>query len=103
MQTVVGLFRSVSEANQVRQALINQGYNGGDVTVIDQSESDYQSGNYGASDYSSNSFGTGAGSGVSGLTGDNAGITGEGRSTSANYGGTATATGYTPGGRFGSR
>lgn len=93
MQTVVGLFRSVSEANQVRQALINQGYNGGDVTVIDQSESDYQSGNYGASDYSSNSFGTGAGSGVSGLTGDNAGITGEGRSTSANYGGTATATG----------
>ncbi len=39
MQTVVGLYRTISEANQVKQALVDQGFSGGDITVIDQSES----------------------------------------------------------------
>lgn len=87
MHTVVGLFRSVSEANQVRQALLDQGYNGGDVTVIDQSESDFRSGSYGSGDYAT---GTATGSGVTGLTGSNTGITDT--ATSSGYGGTATST-----------
>ena len=78
MQTVIGFFRSVSEANQVKQALVSEGYSGGAVTVIDQSES------------SDMGYGTGTGSGVTGLTGSNAGLTGA--STSSNYGGTTTAT-----------
>ncbi len=86
MQTVVGLYRTVQEANQVRQALLSEGYNGGDVTVIDQSESDYQGGSYASSDY-----GTATGSGVTGLTGSNAGITDT--NTSREFGGTATAEG----------
>ncbi len=44
MQTVVGLYKTVSEANKVKQALLDQGYNGGDVTVIDQSESESSAG-----------------------------------------------------------
>ncbi len=86
MQTVVGLYRTINEANQVRQALLSEGYSGGDVTVVDQSESDYQGGSYASSDY-----GTTTGSGVTGLTGSNTGITDT--TTAREYGGTATAEG----------
>ncbi len=80
MQTVIGLYRTVAEANQVKQALLSEGFSGGDVTVIDQSESGYEGG-----------YGAGAGSGVTGLTGLNTGIT---QSTvgSGFGGGTGTAT-----------
>lgn len=50
MQTVVGLYKTVSEANKVKQALLDQGYNGGDVTVIDQSESGSPAGYEGTGD-----------------------------------------------------
>ena len=43
MQTVVGMYNSVSEANKVKQALVDGGFSGGDITVIDQSESGYGS------------------------------------------------------------
>lgn len=98
MQTVVGLYRTVAEANQAKQALLNEGYNGGDVRVIDQSESnDYGTGSgIGSESYGSGSLGTTTGSGVSGLTGSNASITdsgsGYGSGSGSNYGsGTATA------------
>ena len=73
MQTVVGLYRTVDEANKVKQALLNEGYSGGDVTVIDQSESSYNTG-------------AGTGSGVTGLTGSGTGITGSTGSTNSDYG-----------------
>ena len=57
MQTVVGMYKTVSEANQVKQALLGEGYSGGDVTVIDQSESGY--GNQSESGYGSGSRMTG--------------------------------------------
>ena len=44
MQTVVGMYRTVEEANKAKQALLSEGYSGGDVTVIDQSESSYRTG-----------------------------------------------------------
>jgi uncharacterized protein (TIGR02271 family) len=86
MQTVVGLYRSIEEANQVRQALLNEGYSGGDVTVIDQSESGYGEGGYGSTGYGT---GTNTGSGVTGLTGSNAALT---DTNTSQYGGTSTAT-----------
>lgn len=43
MQTVVGLFRSVAEANEARQALNNEGYSS-HVNMVDQSDSGYDSG-----------------------------------------------------------
>ena len=79
MQTVIGLYKSIAEANQVKQALINEGYSGGDVTVIDQSESSDAS--YGTG------YGTATGSGVTGLTGSNAALT-----DTSTYGGTSTGT-----------
>lgn len=90
MQTVVGLYRSVAEANQVRQALLNEGYSGGDVTVIDQSEGGYGEGSSYGSGSGGYTSGTSTGSGVSGLTGSNAGITDT--TTSSYSGGTATST-----------
>ncbi len=50
MQTVVGLYKTVSEANKVKQALLSEGYSGGDVTVIDQSESGSAAGYEGTTD-----------------------------------------------------
>ncbi len=95
MQTVVGLYRTVDEANKVKQALLNEGYSGGDVTVIDQSESgSYGAGSesyagtaaggaYGsATDREAGSYGTGLtgtgsgiGSGVTGLSGSGTSVT----------------------------
>ena len=92
MQTVVGLYRTVDEANKVKQALLNEGYSGGDVTVIDQSESGYGTGTgaYATSgayatgtDSEAGSYGTGLtgtgsgiGSGVTGLSGSGTSVTG---------------------------
>ncbi len=62
MQTVVGLYKTVSEANKVKQALLGEGYSGGDVTVIDQSESGSTTGYEGTTGY-----------GATGDTGDSVG------------------------------
>lgn len=58
MQTVVGLYSTVDEANKVKQALLSEGYSGGDVTVIDQSERGYGTGtSYEGTDASDTSVG----------------------------------------------
>ncbi len=101
MQTVVGLYRTVDEANKVKQALLSEGYSGGDVTVIDQSESasgtsagayattaasGSSTGSYGlGTDREAGSYGTGLtgtgtgiGSGVTGLSGSGTSVTDQG-------------------------
>ena len=45
MKTIVGLFDQLSTANQVKEKLLDQGFNSGDVSVMDQSKESY-SGNY---------------------------------------------------------
>ena len=44
MKTVVGMYKTVDEANKVKLALQSEGYSGGDLTVIDQSEAGYRGG-----------------------------------------------------------
>ena len=38
MKTVVGLYKTLADANKVKTALASEGYDSGDITVIDQSE-----------------------------------------------------------------
>lgn len=40
MKTVVGLYNSLSQANQVKSALTSRGYDSSDITVIDQTNND---------------------------------------------------------------
>lgn len=70
MQTVVGLYRTVDEANKVKQALLSEGYSSGDVRVIDQSENSYSSGtSYEGGDANDSSVGGKIKSFFQGLTG----------------------------------
>ncbi len=104
MQTVVGLYGSVAEAKQAKQALLDQGFNSSDVRVIDQSDDDYGTGTSGTAASSTGAYGTTTGmratgslpatdndSTVLGLTGSNAG--GIGQTGTSAYDRTST-TGY---------
>lgn len=63
MKTVVGLYNSISEANQVKSALVSRGYDSSDIHVIDQTDN---------SAAPSSSFSTGPASYTSGTTGNSA-------------------------------
>ena len=69
MKTIVGLYKSVDEANKVKTALTSQGYDASAITVIDQTSGGYGSGtdsSYGSdfTDSTTTDLGPGTGAGV---------------------------------------